>query len=440
MAVEPILQLPVVAPAILAARWRSLRCALEDTWRRHWDTFGTQIVTAGLGVMSGVLAPRLLGPQGRGELAAVTLWPLTLTFLGMLGMDRSAAYFAAKGRAAGSFGIAPVATTCLVVGSAQSLAVIAAGLLIIPAALHGFGPQAVRVALFFLACAPLILFGNPLAKLLLGHQDMHGYNLFRLVAPFVYSLAVLALFLLRLPSVAAIVAFELAGFVLAAILVVRLVRSRLRPSWKWQPNLAKQMLKYGVKTQAGSVSSFLNQRLDQLLMSLFLPSAALGIYVAAVAFSDGLWIMPRGIGYVTLADSANAERHGAWRVVKRSLLLTALCLIPSAAALWVLIPWLVPALFGARFASAVFPCRILIPGACAMGLTGVLFEAARGMNHPEIPSIAEAAGLVLTAILLALLLKPYGIAGAAVASTIAYTCTLGITGWLLVRRLREVRQ
>ena len=430
----------MAAPALAGVRRRSFGSVLEDTWRRHWDTLGTQVLTAGLGVMSGVLAPRLLGPQGRGELAAVTLWPVSLAFLGMFGMDLSAVYFAAKGRPAGSFGMAPVATTCLVVGCAQSLVVIVAGLLIIPAALHSIGPQAVRVALLFLASVPFILMGRVLSGLLLGNQDTTGYNTFRLVAPATYSLAVLAFFLLDIPSVAGIVAFELGGFVLAAIVVVRLVRSRLRPSWKWEPSIAKQMLKYGVKTQAGSVSNFFNQRLDQLLMSLFLPSAALGFYVAGVALADGLLIIPRGIGLVTLAESANADRRNGWRVAKRSLLLAALWLLPCAIGLWILTPLIVPALFGARFASSVLPCRILIPGCCSLALASVLFEAARGMNHPESPSIAEAAGLVLTAILLALLLKPYGIAGAALASTIAYTYTLGVTVALLVARSREAQE
>jgi len=439
MACGQVLGAEFGSTAVAAATGKSFARGLRDTWRKHWDTLGTQVLTAALGFVSGVLAPRLLGPAGRGELAAVTLWPLSLAFLAMLGMDRAAAYFAAKGRAAGSFGISPVATTCLVVGLVQSLLVLAAGAFLIPAALRGYSAHAVWLGLLFLASAPFVLLGQPLASLLLGHQDLPGYNLYRLIPPITYSLAVLALFVRSVPSVAAIVVFELAGLVLATLIVVRLVRVRLEPAWKWDARITAAMLKYGAKTQAGGASNFLNQRLDQLLMSLFLPPAQLGIYVVAVAFADGLWIIPRGIGYVTLADSANAEGHGAWRVARRSTLLTALCLVPSAAALWLLIPRLVPVLFGAQFAGAVLPCRILIPGSCAMGLATVLFEAARGMNHPEIPAYAEGASLLLTAALLALLLKPYGIAGAALASSAAYTATLGIAAWLLVRRARVVQ-
>ena len=439
MSNEPVFEAQFASVAAAIAK-KSLVERLRGVWRCHGVTISTQVLTAGLGVLTGVLAPRLLGPDGRGELAAITLWPLTLTFLATLGMDRAAAYFAAKGRPAGSFGIGPVATTCLVAGLVQSFAVLAAGFLFIPMALHSYGPHVVRLALLFLASAPFLLLGNLLASLLLGHQDMRGYNLYRLIAPATYSLTVLALFVVNIPSLTAIVVCQAAGFILAAMLIVRIVRTRLRPAWRWEASMAVQLLKYGAKTQIGGISNFLNQRLDQLLMSLFLPSRQLGIYVAAVAFSDALCIIPRGIGLVTLADSANAERHGAWQVVRRSLLLTALWLLPCAVILWMALPRLLPVLFGEQFTSAVVPCRILIPGSCAMGMSTVLFEAARGMNHPEIPAYAETAGLVMTAVLLALLLKPYGVMGAAVASTVAYTLTLGITWPLLSRRSREVRR
>jgi len=440
MACGTALEEPLGMPSIAAAaRKNFLLQGLQEIWRKHGDTQGTQVLTAGLGVLSGVLAPRLLGPAGRGELAAVTLWPITLTFFAMLGMDHATAYFAAKGRPAESFGVAPVATTCLVAGLAQSLVVVAAGMFIIPAALMSYGPHAVHLGLFFLAGAPCVLLGHPLAGLLVGHQDMPAYNFYRLVPPTIYSLAVLALFLRHVASVRALVVFQLAGLALATLIVARMVWARLAPRWTWDTRIASRMLNYGVKTQAGGISNFLNQRLDQLLMTIFLPASQLGIYVAAVAFADGLWIVPRGIGYVTLAESANTEGEEAWRVTKRSLVLTALCLVPSAVAFWVLVPWLVPALFGAQFAGAVLPCRILIPGSCAMGMTTVLFEAARGMNHPEIPAYAEGASLLVTVALLALLLKPYGIAGAAMASSVAYAVTLGLTWQLLVRRTRQVK-
>jgi O-antigen/teichoic acid export membrane protein len=114
-------------------------------------------------------------------------------------------------------------------------------------------------------------------------------------------------------------------------------------------------------------------------------------------------------------------------------------LVPAAVALWLLAPVVIPALFGPRFVSSVLPCRILIIGSLGSALSTVLGEAARSINHPEIPGFAELAGLVATVGLLAMLLKPYGPTGAAIASSVAYTVILIVNIWCSIRVRRELR-
>jgi len=398
---------------------------LRDMWARYAGTLGAQTLTAGLGVITGVLAPRLLGPRGSGELAAVTLWPITLAFLGSFGMERATVFFAAKHRD----NVSSVASSCLAWVTAQSFAVMLVGCLVVPLALRGHGPSLVRLGLVFLLCVPLTQAANLNAALFLGHLRTGWYNLSRSIAPACYALGVTSLFLLKLPSVSGVLHAQLAGYAVAAFVATRIVLAKLRPSWSWSPGTARGMLSYGLKTHAGQITSFLNQKLAQLLISLLLPASDLGIYLRAVAFADGLLIIPRTIGWVTLASASSSEGLEARRWTRRSLLLTAGWLVPAAVALWFLSPIAVPALFGSAFTPSILPLRILILGSCAMGLSTVLYEAARSANRPEIPWYAELVGFGVTVLLLALLLKPYGIIGAAMASTVAYTATLIFMLW-----------
>jgi O-antigen/teichoic acid export membrane protein len=393
---------------------------LSEVWRIYGDTMGTQVLAAGLGVTTGLLLARLLGPQGRGELAAVTLWPLTITFLASLGLNRAAIFFSAQHRQ----DVSPVASTCLAVGGVQSLVVIAAGALIIPIVLRADGPVSVMLGLAFLACAPLILAPGLQASLLLGHLQTRPYNLCQIAAPACYTAGVVALFALHRATVRGVVGFQLEGYAVASVVAYRLVVRKLRPSWHWERSVSRKMLSYGLKVHAGEVVSRLNQRLDQLLISVILPSRELGLYVAAVAFADSLLIIPRGVGAVTLARGSGCDRAEARRAAKRSLLVTLLWIVPAGAALWFLVPVAIPRLLGAAFRSSVLPCRILILGACAAGVSTVLFEVVRSANRPQIPSWAELAGLAVTVALLLALLGPYGIVGAAIASSAAYTATL----------------
>src|SRR6185503_3716835 len=48
------------------------------------------------GLWSGMLAARLLGVEGRGELAAAQAWPLFLANLGGSGLPETVAYFVAR--------------------------------------------------------------------------------------------------------------------------------------------------------------------------------------------------------------------------------------------------------------------------------------------------------------------------------------------------------
>jgi hypothetical protein len=60
--------------------------------RAYAQTFAATAAIRCLGVVSGVLAARLLGPTGRGELAVIIFLPMLLVPLGELELPRSLTY------------------------------------------------------------------------------------------------------------------------------------------------------------------------------------------------------------------------------------------------------------------------------------------------------------------------------------------------------------
>ena len=88
--------------------------------------------------------------------------------------------------------------------------------------------------------------------------------------------------------------------------------------------------------------------------------------------------------------------------------------------LFVVAPQLISVFFGAKFAGSVLACRILLPGTAFLGLRQVLYEGARALGKPAVPSYAEGFGTLVTISALYLLLPRYGFVGAAIASTFAY--------------------
>src|SRR6267154_1339189 len=60
------------------------------------STLFTNVALAGLGVVTGILSARILGPSGEGEFAAIQTWPILLGTLATLGLDFSVVYYIAR--------------------------------------------------------------------------------------------------------------------------------------------------------------------------------------------------------------------------------------------------------------------------------------------------------------------------------------------------------
>src|SRR5919109_1377412 len=59
------------------------------------STIVSTAIILGCGLVTGLIAARSLGPSGRGELAAITVWANVLLYAGTLGLPEAVAYFAA---------------------------------------------------------------------------------------------------------------------------------------------------------------------------------------------------------------------------------------------------------------------------------------------------------------------------------------------------------
>src|ERR1019366_4064119 len=106
------------------------------------STFATNMALAVLAVATGVLAARLLGPSGEGELTAIQTWPLLLGTLAMLGLDSALVYFISRQPERGK----QLTSTAVLIGLLSALAVGAAAWFALPVLLSAQQPQVVSAA------------------------------------------------------------------------------------------------------------------------------------------------------------------------------------------------------------------------------------------------------------------------------------------------------
>jgi O-antigen/teichoic acid export membrane protein len=410
--------------------WRSLYCA-SSFGANVLLTTGTNILLILLGLTTGILAARLLGPQGRGELAAIQMWPSFLAGIAMLGLPEALAYYSAQSaNRAGRY-----------LGSAMALAALAclpfmgAGYIVMPFFLSAQSAEVVVGARWYLLLLPLTaLMGIPYHALR-GRGDFTIWNGLRL-APGLGWLALLSSAWLfgRAEPIFLALGYLMVQLLLSCPVIYLVTRRVSGPFWPevgtWKP-----MLRYGLPCVMSIVPQMLNLRLDQMLMAGFLPVQTLGLYVIAISWSNAVNPLLNALGTVLfprITSQSDVDQRARVFAQGCRLAVVASACIAMIVALFT--PWFLPLLFGERFAASVPAALVLVMAAAVLGINGVLEEGLRGFGNPDAVLKAELGGLGVTLVALLLLLPPLGIMGAAVASVIGY----GSVAMFLISQARRL--
>lgn len=379
--------------------------------RHVLQSFATTGAIQVLGLLNAVLLARLLGPEGRGELALVLLYPVLALGLVGLALNDAVVYRAARGVPPGN-----LAPSALLLALLAGVGVAAAGVAATPWLLAGHA-DAVRQsgALYFLM-VPAGLAALHVGAVFQGRLEYGVWNAVRGTTTLVTVAGVAGLALAGLAEVETVTLAYLGGFCASAALALALAR---RQGWlPAPPDRAElgQLLRFALPLQAGVVVQLVNERLDQLLIAHLLTPTDLGLYVAAMAIA----VIPSipaatlaNVAYPRIAGVADAADRGP--VVERYLrLAVALAGLMALALLAVGMP-LVTALYGPAFVAAVEILEWYAAGAVALAARAVLAQAVKASGRPGLATAAELAGLAVNVALLVLLLPRVGVVGAAMA-------------------------
>jgi O-antigen/teichoic acid export membrane protein len=366
------------------------------------------------------IVARWLGPGGKGTLALALLLPSMLgLFLGG-GIGVANVYFAGSGRLdlprltanSTAFALMGTALGSLIVGVAM-----ATGLLgkLVP----GVAAWTILLAMGLL---PIALLNGYYSSLLQGLQRFASANAVNLVQGGL-TLAFTALLVIGLGwgLGGAIVAVLCAGLSALAITVALLHRlgGRFRP--RWNRPVMRATLSFGLRGFVGNVLQFFNYRLDVFIVNYFLGPAGVGIYGSSVALAELLWYLPNAVGFVIFPKSAATRPEEMNRFTPRVFAITLGLTAGGAVVLALAGSYLIQLIYGPAFASAYGPLLALLPGVVLLGAAKVLTNEIAGRGYILYNSINSGLGLILTVALDLALIPRYGVLGAAIASSAAYT-------------------
>lgn len=379
--------------------------------------FLTFVANAALALGISILIARALGPEGRGVYALFLLSASITQVVLSLGMGVSAVYELGKN----------AATTSRVLANVQQVVVfsIAVSGALVLLAWPILGERLLEHDAPFWAFAfvvPLFVNYNVIATILQGQSRFQEMNLVILAQPLVLLplLAVMTT-ISDVDPTAAIIAWSIATL-LAVLLALILLRDdvHLAELLKFDVPSLRRQIKFGLQGQVGNLIQLLNYRLDQYIVLLFVNTAAVGIYAVSVTVSQSVWFVANAVATVLLprltsVDDAEAARTTPL-VCRNTLFVSAI----GALGLATVSPWLVGGLFGSAFEDALEPLLWLLPGTVALAGSKVLSSYILSRGRPLTNSAITAAVLAITLGAGFALIPPFGVTGAAIASSLAY--------------------
>jgi len=386
-------------------------------------SLATQVIGLGASFLVGVVVARTLGVAGKGTLSVIMQTPGILVILLDLGIATSTIYFISRGELrpgsaaansiliAGAIGVlaAPIVYVLLasrfaVVSAVPALAVVVA-VLAVPTGLLAAWTNGISVGV-----GNLVL---PLRSAITSATTM-------LVALAVLGFSGHA-------DLGTIAAASLAGTVAGLVVFafgLRKVATPLRPDWA----AARAAGSFSARVHLSNVAGFLLERQDVLLLAWLSGAAAVGLYSVGVAFAELTWYIPSALCTAIMARGGSGPESSGVDYVTRATRIVMIIMAGTVAGSLVLVPLVIPVIYGSAFAPATYSFFALLPGVIADGVARILWthQTVRGRLYWRQALVGTAANAALV-----ILLAPrFGPVGAALASTAVYS---GLAAYMIRR-------
>jgi len=365
-----------------------------------------------LNMSTGILTARTLHPVGRGELAAMNLWPLFLANATALGTPSSLIYYLRKHFERRDELILSALVLTVSLGSCAALA----GAFLLPHWLGEYSPTVIHFAQLFLLAVPLW------AIQITGQAALEALELFSLsnivqtMIPATTLLGLLAFYLTdRLTSVTAAACYAVAIVPTSLTILVMLWRHREGARFRVTFSAWRTLFSYGVRSAPLDLLDTLSLYIDQVLVIGLLTAAAMGSYGVVLSLSRALLVFQSAVVMVLFPKAAGKSVATILTMVGQASRISLLVTGSAAVATALLGKFLIALFYGPQFLNAVPALRLLVLEVVAQGIVVVLSRGLMAAGKPGVVSILQGTGLALAIPLMFVFIPSYGVAGAALA-------------------------
>jgi O-antigen/teichoic acid export membrane protein len=372
-----------------------------------------------LGIATGILVARWLGPSGKGVFSGLGLLQGAVT-AAVGGVGASVTYLLTKrGRTIPEL----LPALGVLLGAVSALTWFG---LLLWGLFRGF--SATWLVFFLSVPAATVLSWQGYMFLGLGRvRTLNKLSLAR--GSLLIALLFVAVYLFHGGTIGALVAWAVTAYMIATYTVAYAMRvGQTQRVEKLREDL-KELLRFGARSNLDGFLGFINYRLDSILIIAYLGAAGYGIYSVAVAGGELLYMISRSVAAASAHAIGSSSLTTSAEVAAKAIRTTTAAIALMAAVLFIIAPLVIKLLYGGKFVAAIVPLRILLPGVVAFAPAGIFssffsYQLGRPMFgvYLTLGLIAMEAGACV------LLVPKLGLAGAAIACTVTYmSSTLGET-------------
>jgi O-antigen/teichoic acid export membrane protein len=363
-------------------------------------------------VCSGLLTAAFLGPDGRGELAALIVGPSIIAPFCTLGLHASLVYNLRSDpeQARNYFGGALVLLTL------SSLVATGVGELLLPTWLGHYNSDTIWLARWLLIIVPLGVLSYSFNSVLevagrFGRSNSVLYVQSLTTLAILIGLAACGWLTSHTAAVAYIVTV-VPSFIYLGLQALRVTH----PNLIIKTPYPQRLLRYGLRFYGVDILGVVAGYLDQVVIVFLLEPEAVGAYAVALSLSRVLTVAQGAVQQVLFPSIAARDVPSVVDMVARAVRVTTVMNGVGAAGIALVGPSLLLLMYGHRFHAAVVPFLVLLLEAVVTSAARTLAQAFSGSGRPAAVTTLELAGVVASVTAMLILVPMIGIVGAALAS------------------------
>lgn len=396
---------------------------MHDLRRSIASTSGARLYSLVAGTISLIITARLLGPEGRGVVAAVVTWALLFSTIGYLSLGQVAIHRAAGKPVAEWLG--PTLAALFAMTATISLVgwIVATAMYLVSDG-ETFGDLPVYALVLGFATLPFLVWEQYGSALLAAVGQISLYNRAEIVGRTIGVILVVLL--------VGVATFGIAGALLALLVAQTVVaaagwRCLIRlagPTLSCNRAVLRALLAGGSKLHLNAVGTFLYTNAAVLIVLSIRGPAETGMFqVVAQLMSVGV-LVPQAASMVLYGEVARDGPDAAWSANRRVLGWMAALMAVTAVVGFFLAPMVVPLLFGDEFENAVPVFQVLVFGLIGQSLSAVMAPqwVGRGLFW-QASALTVALGVCNVAACI-LLVSAHGMMGAAYSLLGVYTVSV----------------